>query len=105
MSAICPQHDGHGEPRVLDEIPDPSTVAPNADAFDPMPIRRAVARLDNPKQRAVIRMRYGFDGDPATLEVAGRAVGVTRERARQIQQKAEQGLQHALRAFAGGEVA
>ena len=41
------------------------------------------------KQQAVIRLRYGFeDGMPKTLEEIGNILNVTRERARQIEEKA-----------------
>jgi len=51
-------------------------------------IKRALERL-NERQRAIIIMRYGlYGGQPMTLEAAGRKLGVTRERARQIEQEA-----------------
>ncbi|MCB1161550.1 MAG: RNA polymerase sigma factor RpoD/SigA [Candidatus Krumholzibacteriia bacterium] len=42
------------------------------------------------RERAVLRIRYGFEsrGEFQTLEETGRAFGVTRERARQIEMKA-----------------
>ena len=42
----------------------------------------------NDRQRQVIRWRYGLDGERLTLEETGRRLGVTRERARQIQNQA-----------------
>jgi len=39
-----------------------------------------------PRERTVIKMRFGFeDGEPRTLEEVGQTIGVTRERARQIE--------------------
>ena len=39
-----------------------------------------------PREQTVIKMRFGFeDGEPRTLEEVGQAIGVTRERARQIE--------------------
>jgi len=40
------------------------------------------------RHREIVRMRFGFDGgDPTTLEQAGRRVGLTRERVRQIERQ------------------
>lgn len=51
-------------------------------------IRSALGVLD-PKERAVIRLRFGLDGAfPHTLEEIGRQLGLTRERIRQIEARA-----------------
>jgi RNA polymerase sigma factor (sigma-70 family) len=48
-------------------------------------LRDLVARLPE-RERYVVERRYGLDGKPpATLEQIGNSIGVTRERARQIQ--------------------
>jgi RNA polymerase primary sigma factor len=45
------------------------------------------------RERLVLEMRFGLgDREPATLEAVGRAIGVTRERARQIERGALQRL-------------
>lgn len=50
------------------------------------------------RQRDIIRWRYGLDGEILTLEEIGERIGgVTRERVRQIQLKAERRLNHPLR--------
>lgn len=50
-----------------------------------------------PRQQQVLTMRYGLRGcDPETLEVVGEAVGLTRERVRQIQFEALKRLKHKL---------
>lgn len=41
-----------------------------------------------PKEKNIIYLRYGFNGEPKTLEEIGQIYGVTRERVRQIQVKA-----------------
>ena len=51
-------------------------------------VRRAVARLPD-RQREVVRMRYGIDGnDPQRLSDTGRALGISAERVRQIENDA-----------------
>jgi RNA polymerase primary sigma factor len=41
-----------------------------------------------PREKEIIRMRYGFNGDPMTLEEIGKKIGLSRERIRQIEKKA-----------------
>ena len=44
---------------------------------------------------AIAQLRYGLDGHkPMTLEETGRALGLTRERVRQIQESALKKLRH-----------
>ena len=50
-------------------------------------IASAVDALDK-RSRTIIRMRFGLDEDPRTLEEVGREFGVTRERVRQLETKA-----------------
>jgi len=52
-------------------------------------LRSAVARLPK-REQEVIKRRYGLNGDqdPKSLEVIGRAMGLTRERVRQIETQA-----------------
>jgi RNA polymerase primary sigma factor len=45
-----------------------------------------------PRDAIVLRLRYGLDGFPMTLEEVGEQLGVTRERVRQIQARAEDAL-------------
>ena len=54
----------------------------------------ALAHLTE-RERGILRLRYGFeDGEPRTLEAVGRAFGITRERARQIEAEAMRKLRH-----------
>jgi RNA polymerase primary sigma factor len=52
-----------------------------------------------PRERKVIEMRFGFeDGRKRTLEEVGQEIGLTRERIRQIEQKALRRLRHPSKA-------
>lgn len=51
----------------------------------------------NERERNVVELYYGFDGTPRTLEEVGDILGVTRERIRQILQKALRRLRHPQR--------
>jgi RNA polymerase primary sigma factor len=51
-------------------------------------LRQAVARLPD-RERRVIELRYGLDGDElSTLAQVAKALGVTRERVRQMEEEA-----------------
>jgi RNA polymerase primary sigma factor len=52
-------------------------------------LRQAVAELPDP-ERDVVRLRYGLNGDrdPQSLDEIGKALGLTRERVRQIEAEA-----------------
>ncbi len=56
-------------------------------------LRRAVDELPD-REKEVVKMRYGLDGDPdpKSLEEIGRVLGITRERVRQIESTALQRL-------------
>jgi len=60
-------------------------------------IERALKTL-NPREADVIRLYYGLNGNhPMTLEEIGSAFGLTRERVRQIKEKAIRRLKHVSR--------
>jgi RNA polymerase primary sigma factor len=50
-------------------------------------IRRAVGALPE-NERRVIELRFGFDGEPASLESIGKELGLSRERVRQLEAEA-----------------
>ncbi|HEX9186093.1 MAG TPA: RNA polymerase sigma factor RpoD/SigA [Vicinamibacteria bacterium] len=67
-------------------------------------IQDMVGGLDE-KEREVIRMRFGLDGDePMTLQEIGESMGLSRERIRQIESRAKEKLRrsreaHGLRGY------
>jgi RNA polymerase primary sigma factor len=61
-------------------------------------VRRAVASLE-PREAKVLRLYYGLDGSqPLTLEEIGSAFGLSRERVRQIKERALGRMRHVRRA-------
>ncbi len=78
------------------------------DSETPTPMAKLLARnlrhqlersmgMLTPREQTVLGLRFGLDGDTNTLEEVGRRQGVTRERIRQIEQKALRKLKHPLR--------
>ncbi len=83
-----------------DFIEDTSSPAPTDEAFREIlreEIQKVLRTLSD-KEREVLVERFGLrDGRPKTLEEIGQKLGVTRERARQIEAKALRKLRHPLR--------
>ena len=50
-------------------------------------IRRALDALPN-RERRILELRFGFEGDPRTLGAVGRELDLTRERIRQLEAQA-----------------
>lgn len=84
-----------GEGRLGDFIEDTTALQPEIAAIDDITqakIIEAINQLD-PRAALIIKRRYGIGTDqPQKLDQVGREVGVTRERVRQIQKKAEERL-------------
>ena len=59
-------------------------------------VRTAVRRLPE-RERRLLELRFGFDGEPTSLEAIGKELGLTRERVRQIESRALTRLQHQLK--------
>lgn len=81
---------GLDEGAALHELIPAPEVEPFEDLEVPLDLgalRAAVARLPE-REREIIRLRYGLDGKPLSLAQIGRRLGITRERARQIEAEA-----------------
>jgi DNA-directed RNA polymerase sigma subunit (sigma70/sigma32) len=55
------------------------------------------------REQRLIELRFGFDGEQHSLAAVGRKLGITRERARQLEREALTKLARALATTAGGE--
>ena len=82
---------GDGEALLGDFIPDKEALPPDSQVgLKEMTreVARALGAL-SPREAAVIRLRFGIgQGEAMTLEEVGQTLGVTRERIRQIEEKA-----------------
>jgi RNA polymerase primary sigma factor len=87
---------------LIDHLPDRSSVGPDERAYERALAKSVEYALEGlPEREArIIRLYYGlFDGqEPMTLEQIARLLGVTRERVRQIKERALVRLRHASRA-------
>ncbi len=90
LSLDAPVGGGDGA-RLLDYLPDELAAAPDEAPFEnelTMCLQDALSRLQ-PRQARILRLHFGLDGrDPMTLEQIGELLGVTRERVRQLEEKA-----------------
>jgi RNA polymerase primary sigma factor len=87
--------------RLLDYLPDQFSPGPEDDTYDEALKRTIEEALSSLKEREskILRLYFGLDDqDPMTLEEIGSLLGITRERVRQIKEKALLRLRHASRA-------
>ena len=84
FAEACSIPDGAGEPisRFLEQ-----------DSLDEL--YKAIEKLA-PDDARLLRMRYGFDGEPMTLQAIGDKIGRTRERVRQRMEEIEDRLRRFL---------
>lgn len=89
--------------RLLDYLPDTMNRMPDEETFDKAlteSIHEALAGLKE-REAKILRLYFGLDGsDPMTLEQIGEVLHITRERVRQIKEKALSRLRHVSRARA-----
>jgi RNA polymerase primary sigma factor len=89
--------------RLLDYLPDTVHPTPDEQAFEKALVEAVAASLDGLKEREsrILRLYFGIDGrEPMTLEEIGVLLGITRERVRQIKEKALSRLRHVSRSKA-----
>ena len=88
--------DGEGE--LGDLFADPNSADPELEATEALrarSVRDAVRRLPE-RERRVLELRFGFDGEPTSLEQIGRELKISRERVRQVERDALAQLAHQL---------
>lgn len=87
--------------RLLDYLPDQFSPGPEDEAYEralKQTIEEALSSLKE-REAKILRLYFGLDDqDPMTLEEIGALMGITRERVRQIKEKALVRLRHASRA-------
>jgi RNA polymerase primary sigma factor len=81
-----------------DLFSDPTAADPAEEAAESLrrqTVRRAVARLPE-RERRILELRFGFDGETTSLEAIGKELGLTRERVRQLEGNALDKLEREL---------
>jgi RNA polymerase primary sigma factor len=89
--------------RLLDFLPDTEGQTPDEQTFEKAMADSIDDALRSLKEREakILRLYFGLDGsEPLTLEEIGERLGITRERVRQIKEKALSRLRHISRARA-----
>jgi RNA polymerase primary sigma factor len=91
-----------GETSFLDVLP--STTSPSGEeAYINATLTKGLQDLLSqipPREQQVLRLRFGLDGEPKTLEEIGGMLGLTRERVRQIEKQAKDRLRQRARMHA-----
>ena len=80
---------------------DPAEEA--ADAFRRQLVRKAVRKLPE-RERRIVELRFGLDGEPQTLEAIGEELELTRERVRQLEKQAFTKLEATLAGIADDDL-
>jgi RNA polymerase primary sigma factor len=102
LSLDAPMAPGE-DSRLLDYLPDTESASPDEETFEKAladSVHEALAGLKE-RESKILRLYFGLDGsDPMTLEQIGAVLNITRERVRQIKEKALSRLRHVSRARA-----
>lgn len=102
LSVDAPFSDGEDN-RLLDVLPNEMQPPPDAGLMNEslcIEVRRALSTLSE-REAEVVRLYFGLDNEAAlTLEEIGEKFNLTRERVRQIKEKAIRRLRHASRSKA-----
>lgn len=89
--------------RLMDYIPDVESASPDEETYGKAlsdSVHEALAGLKE-REAKILRLYFGLDGaEPMTLEQIGAVLNITRERVRQIKEKALSRLRHVSRARA-----
>lgn len=83
------------EDYIVDPSPTPEDLVLTEEKCDT--IRAVMEKYLKPREREVIKMRFGFNGPCMTLEEIGDKLQITRERVRQIEARAKRKLMVLLR--------
>jgi RNA polymerase primary sigma factor len=89
--------------KLLDYLPDDVSLPPDEQTYEKALTEHVEEALSSLKDREakILRLYFGLDGsEPMTLEQIGALLGITRERVRQIKEKALTRLRHVSRARA-----
>jgi RNA polymerase primary sigma factor len=87
-----------GDTEFADFLADPAAADPVEEAersFLRQTVRCGLERLPK-RERLIVERRFGFQGEPQSLETVGRGLGLTRERVRQLQVQALKQLETEL---------
>ncbi len=102
LSLDAPMSPGEDN-RLLDYLPDNLNPTPDEQTFEKALTASIEEALGSLKEREakILRLYFGLEGEePMTLEQIGALLGITRERVRQIKEKALSRLRHVSRARA-----